>query len=508
MKLIQKISRVIFSRATIAFLLLAIQIIVIIFAYLFFSEHLLYFFGGFTVVSTIVVIHILNNRQNPAFQIAWIILIFALPVFGIFMYLWVRSQLIPKKLKSRLNLLHQKSAAFLPSSEIPSSEIKNPELKGMASYLSANNRYPLYSNTKVVYFPSGEAFFPDLLKELKKAKKFIFLEFFIIERGKMWNSVLEILKEKQKEGVEVRVLYDGTCSISLLPWDYPETLASYGIACKQYSPLKPFISTYHNNRDHRKIIVIDGKVSYTGGVNLADEYINEKMRFGYWKDVAIKFIGNATNTFTTLFLEMWNIDTPCTEVFLPYLAKNTTKESGFLIPYGDHPFDQEEVGKNVYLDMIHQAHECVHIMTPYLILDHEMITAMKLAAQRGVEVIIIMPHIPDKLYAYLLARTYYEELMDAGVKIYEFTEGFVHAKVVVRDHNCATVGTVNFDYRSFYLHYECGCYLFDHPVIPSIEKDFQATLQKCQKITIQNCKEYPLWKKAAGKILRLFAPLM
>lgn len=499
----KNIYRVIFSRTTISLLFLILQILVIFGVYTFFQEHLLYFFGGFTVLSTIVVIHILNSKENPAFQLSWIILIYALPVFGIFMYFWVRAQLIPKKLKNRLHILHQKSAIYLADFNQ-----RNDTLTGLPAYLSEKCHFPVYSNTKATYFASGEAFFPDLLDELQKAKKFIFLEFFIIERGKMWNQVLKVLKSKVEEGVEVRVLYDGTCSISLLPWDYPETLEQDGIHCKQYSPLKPFISTYHNNRDHRKIIVIDGKVSYTGGLNLADEYINEKERFGYWKDVAIKLTGNATNTFTMLFLEMWNLDVKEEESFGKYLDISYRKEKGFLIPYGDHPFDQEEVGKNVYLDMIHQAKSSIHIMTPYLILDNEMVTALTLAAKKNVEVIIIMPHIPDKLYAYLLARTYYEELLEANVEIYEFREGFVHAKVCIQDKNCAAVGSVNFDYRSFYLHYECGCYLLDHPAIPSIEKDFQETLEKSQKITLKSCQKYPLWKKIAGKILRLFAPLM
>lgn len=508
MKLLKRISRVIFSRTTITLVLLALQVLLFYLSYVVFREYILYFYGGYIILSLVVVIFILNNKQNPAFKIAWIIPILALPIFGTFMYLWVRLQLIPKKLNRKLLQLKLESARFLSNDVLLKDKNASSEIQNFGYYLYQENLFPTYTNVDVKYFPSGEEFFPDLLEQLKKAKKFIFLEFFIIERGIMWNSILDILKEKVQEGVEVRVLFDGTCSITLLPKNYSSELQQFGIQCKEFSPLKPFISTYQNNRDHRKIVVIDGIISYTGGVNLADEYINEKVRFGYWKDVAIRIEGDATNRFTMMFLEMWNIDRNHFESFEKYLGKSSISRKGYVIPYGDNPFDQETLAKNVFLNMIHSAEHYIHIMTPYLILDNELVTALCLTAKKGIDTSIIMPHIPDKMYAYLLARTYYEELLEAGVKIYEFTPGFVHAKVLVSDDIRAVVGSTNFDYRSLYLNFECGCCLYEHKSIPAIEKDFQNTLKSSHRISLGDCYQFKLTYKIIGKCLRLFAPLM
>ena len=348
-------------------------------------------------------------------------------------------------------------------------------------------------------------------EELRKAEKFIFLEYFIVEEGKMWNEILEILEQKVKEGVEVRFLYDGMCSIMLLPYSYPKKLRQMGIQCKMFSPIKPMLSTHQNNRDHRKILVIDGHTAFTGGVNLADEYINEKVRFGHWKDTAVMLKGDAVRSFTLMFLQMWNIDVRKPEEYEKYLlppSAEKREEMGFVCGYGDSPFDGENIGEQVYMELLHTAKRYVHIMTPYLILDNAMIRALTYAAKSGIETIIIMPHIPDKLYAYLLARTYYEELIRAGVQIYEYTPGFVHAKVFVSDDEKAVVGTINLDFRSLYLHFECAAMMMQNPVIQDVEADFQNTLQKCQKMTLEDCRHYNVFKRMTGRILRIFAPLM
>lgn len=507
MKLLKSISKIFFSRTTIAFILLIIQLVLFYTSYTFFKEYILLFYGGYTILSLVVVIFILNNQQNPAFKMAWIIPILALPIFGTFMYIWVRLQLIPKKLSKRFKELEHVTSSYLTPNIFNEKDVA-PDFKNISHYLYQDNLFPTYQNTKIKYFSCGEDYFQDLLIELKKANKFIFLEFFIIERGLMWNQILEILKEKVKQGLEVRVLYDGTCSFVSLPRNYPQELNELGIKCHEYSPLKPFISTYHNNRDHRKILVIDGLISYTGGINLADKYINEEIKYGYWKDTAIKMVGDATNRFTLMFLEMWNIPSQENENYSSYLSNSTVKENGYVIPFGENPFDQEYIAKNIFLDTIHQAHKYIHIMTPYLILDNELLTALKLVARKNVETIIMMPHIPDKRYAYWLARTYYEELIEAGVKIVEFTPGFVHAKVLVSDDKKAIVGSCNFDYRSLYLNFECGSYIYDHSVISSIEKDFQDTLKHCQNISLEDCHSLKLHYKILGKTLKLIAPLM
>ena len=330
----------------------------------------------------------------------------------------------------------------------------------------------------------------------------------------MWDSILEILEQKVREGVEVRFMYDGMCSLMLLPYRYPRQMEAKGIHCKAFSPIRPMLCTIQNNRDHRKIVVIDGHTAFTGGVNLADEYINEKPRFGYWKDTAVMLKGDAVKSFTMMFLQMWNIWEKTPLSYEKYLCREIPPQSaeaskgGFVMPYGDSPLDHEPVGKYVYVDILYQAKSYVHIMTPYLILDDETINALVFTAKRDVEVIIIMPHIPDKKYAFFLAHTYYEELLDAGVQIYEFTPGFVHAKVFTSDDEKAVVGTINLDFRSLYHHFECAAYMYQNPVVADIEKDFQETLKQCVKITKETCKAYPFYQKIAGKGLRLIAPLM
>ena len=330
----------------------------------------------------------------------------------------------------------------------------------------------------------------------------------------MWDTVLDILKEKVQEGVEVRVMYDGMCSLVLLPYRYPKELKKLGIKAKMFSPIVPFLSTTQNNRDHRKILIIDGKVAFTGGVNLADEYINKVVRFGHWKDVAVKITGEAVRSFTVMFLQMWNVYEKENEKenYNAYLEDIAFEEplcsDGFVIPYGDTPTRKTEVGKTVYESIVNGATRYIHIMTPYFIVDREFLDTMKYAAQRGVEVSMILPHIPDKKIAYYIARTFYPELLRAGVRVYEYTPGFVHAKVFVSDDSCATVGTVNLDYRSFYHHFECGAYFYDNQVVGKVEEDFEKTLEKCQLVTEEYYKRIPLHQKLIGRVSRLVAPLM
>ncbi|MDE6594758.1 MAG: cardiolipin synthase, partial [Oscillospiraceae bacterium] len=310
--------------------------------------------------------------------------------------------------------------------------------------------------------------------------------------------------------------YDGMCSLVLVPYSYPKKLIAQGVKCKMFSPIKPVLSTVQNNRDHRKILVVDGHTAFTGGVNLADEYINKCERFGHWKDTAVMIKGEAVAGFTMMFLQNWNItEYDCEDKYarfiktnFPEIAEKNLPTGGFVMPYGDSPLDNENVGQNVYLDILNRAEKYVHIMTPYLILDNEMTSALTYAAKRGVEVIIIMPHIPDKQYAYILARSYYKELISAGVKIYEYTPGFVHAKCFVSDGIRAVVGSINLDYRSLFLHFECACYFYMNSVVRQVEEDVQKTLEKCVEITVEDCKKYNVFKRIAGHLLRIIAPLM
>ena len=399
---------------------------------------------------------------------------------------------------------------------------------GLAKYLYNAGRFPVYNDCQAEFFPLGQDKYKEMIKQLESAEKFIFMEYFIVAEGKMWDSILEILKKKAAEGVEVRFMYDGTCSLMLLPYGYYKELAKYGIKSVPFSQIRPALSTYQNNRDHRKILIVDGKVAFTGGINLADEYINEIERFGYWKDTAIMVKGKAVKSFTTMFLEMWNVAVKngditvhdiekyvdCTDEYFDSNKddkenyKCLLRDGGYVIPYSDDPFTDERIGKQVYIDILNRASRYVHIMTPYLILDDEMVGALKYCAKRGVETIIIMPHVPDKIYAYLLARTYYKDLLESGVKIYEYTPGFVHAKLFVSDDLRGVVGTSNLDFRSLYLHFECCMYMYKNGAVYDIERDYQYTLSQSQEITIKDCDDYPWIKRIAGSLLRFIAPLM
>lgn len=507
------ILHIIFSRTFLIAVLLVIQIGIFIGTISMLEEHATSVYIGLIVLSLMVIVYIINRNENPAFKMSWILFVLMIPIVGTAFYIFMLIQPGTSYIRKRLFVLKDETDQYMEQNDslIEELRVSKPANANLAHYMSKVCGFPVHRNTKLTYFPLGEDKFVELKIQLENAKKFIFMEYFIVETGEMWNAILDILKRKVEEGVEVRFMYDGMCSISLLPYRYPQKLEKMGIKCKMFNPIKPVLSTQQNNRDHRKICVIDGKVAFTGGVNLADEYINEKVRFGHWKDTAIMLEGEAVQNFTVMFLQMWNIYEKKKEDYTKYLTPKTEefhRELGYVLPYGDSPYDNENTGEQVYFHILNHAKKYVHIMTPYLILDNEMITTLTYAAKCGIEVIIIMPHIPDKWYAFVLAKTYYEELISAGVQIYEYTPGFVHAKVFVSDDDTATVGTINLDFRSLYLHFECGTFIYNNQVVRDIEKDFQETLQKCQKVTVTDLRNRKLWEKVCGRVLRLIAPLM
>ena len=504
---------ILFGRTTLILFLVVIQLLIMLGLATILNDYAVYVYGGLTLIGAVIVIYIINERGNPAFNMTWMLLILIFPAFGCLFYIWVKSQLGTRYIGKRLRRLRLDTARYMQQDPgiIESLRESKPSNANLAHYMQYQLGFPTYQNTSAQYFACGEEKFPVLLEELKKAEKFIFLEYFIVEEGYMWGSILDILKEKAAAGVEVRFMYDGMCSISQLPYDYPKQIRKFGIQCKMFSPIRPILSTTQNNRDHRKICVIDGKVGFTGGINLGDEYINRKERFGYWKDTAVMIKGDAVQSLTTLFLQMWNVSEMKTEDFTGYLtnmAQTVQPELGFMLPYGDSPYDNENVGEEVYVHILNHAKKYVHIMTPYLILDNGMLDTLTRAAKSGIEVCIIMPHIPDKWYAFAVAKTYYRELIEAGVQIYEFTPGFVHAKIFVSDDDTATVGTINLDYRSLYLHFECGVFMYRNPVVYEIEKDFQETLKKCRKVSVSDMKKNGILMRICGRVLRLIAPLM
>ena len=516
MKKARKLLRIIFGRTAFVVMSLLLQISILLAGFRFLSHYMVYIYGGFTLLSAFVILYVVNKDENPSFKLAWIIPITVIPVFGTLLYLFLELQWEGKIINRKLRENISDTQPYLKQNPRYMEQLAKTSRSNanLAAYIENSGSYPVYGNTNVKYYPVGEEMFEDMKKELEKAKRFIFMEYFIVERGEMWDSLLEILERKVQEGVEVRFMYDGMCCLVRLPYSYPRELRAKGLKAKMFAPIRPALSTYQNNRDHRKILVIDGHTAFTGGINLADEYINRKVRFGHWKDTGIMVKGDAVTSFTMMFLQMWNITEKEPEDYGRYLRDPEffyppeLSMEGFVIPYGDSPLDQETVGELVYLDIINTARNYVHIMTPYLILNYELVQALQFAAKRGVETIIIMPHIPDKEYAFLLAKAHYEELIRAGVQIYEYTPGFVHAKVFTSDDEKAVVGTINMDYRSLYLHFECAAYIYRNEVIKDVERDFKETLAKSQVITLEECRHYPWYKKFAGRVLRLFAPLM
>lgn len=500
--MIKSLFKFLFSRVTIVISLLLVQIFVLLLFVKYLAPFVPMVFGSATILSMVVIVIILNSKENPSIKLSWLAVVSFLPILGAVLYSFFHFNIgylsYNKKIKHGIDY----SLQYIPNYQNDESIPK--QMQNLAYYLYKNGGYRLFGNTKVEYFPLGENKWNAMKMALKQAESFIFLEYFIVEEGKMWDELLQILIEKVKEGVEVRVLYDGTCAFTTLPFDYDKTLQKQGIQCKLFAPIKPFMSTHYNNRDHRKILVIDNKIAFNGGVNLADEYINQKEVHGHWKDTAILLEGEAVCNLTLMFLQMWNQD----DDYDRYLTKYSVHEKGSVITYGDNPYDQEKVGEMIYLDILNTATDFVYIASPYLIIDNEMITSLCFAAKRNVDVRILLPHIPDKKFVHIQARSHYQELIEAGVKIYEYTPGFVHAKMFISDDQKAVVGTINLDYRSLYLHFECATYLYQHPVISTIKKDYLETLEKSQLVTIQDLKADPFWNRILGKILKMFAPIM
>ena len=502
----------VFSRLGIILILFILQVMCMIGIFHWFEGFLPHIFGGTILFTVIMVLYLLNSRMDPTAKITWLTVIMLMPVFGALLYWYTQSDVGHRALKKRINsLLDETKNALSQSEEVKKNLTKEaPQNAALACYLNKSGCHPVYDKTRVTYFSTGKEKWEEMLVQLEKAEHFIFLEYFIVDEGLMWGRVLEILARKAKEGVDVRVMYDGTCEFSTLPHDYPKRLRALGIKCKIFSPLSPFVSTHYNYRDHRKILVIDGHTAFTGGVNLADEYINHIERYGHWKDVAVMLQGEAVKSFSLMFLQMWNIDEKTFEFekFLSFPEPVYEQSAGYVIPYGDCPLDNDRVGELVYMDILNRAVKYVHIMSPYLILDGEMEMALKFAAERGVDVTMILPGIPDKALPYALAKTHYASLLESGIKIYEYTPGFVHAKIFVSDDREAVVGTINLDYRSLYHHFECATYMYKTDNIPDIEEDFEETLRQCRQVTVETVRKEKLCTKLLGFVLKVIAPLM
>ncbi len=501
--------KMIFSRMSIILLLLLLNIGLLFAVFAWFEEFLPHFYGGTAIFTVVMVLYLINSSMDPTAKITWLIVIMLLPVFGSLLYLFTCKEIghrAVRKMLERIYAASRTSEMVGPADEALAQA--DPGAAALTRYISRFSGLPLCRNTDAVYFPLGEEMLAQLLPELEKAEKSIYLEFFIIDEGLMWGRILEILARKAAAGVDVRVMYDGTCEFLLLPKGYPKKLKALGIDCRVFAPVTPFLSTHYNYRDHRKILTIDGKVAFTGGVNLADEYINAKHPFGHWKDTAVMLKGEAAQQFERMFLQIWSLEDKSIVIPPVQPQKAPAVQAGFVLPYCEDPLDHERVGRQVYIDILNRAQHYVHIMTPYLILDGELESALCYAAKRGVEVSLLLPGIPDKRIPYALAKSHYPVLVEAGVKIYEYSPGFVHAKVVVADDREAVVGTINFDYRSLYHHFECAAYLHSCPCIQDIAADFMRCVSLSRAVTPQSiCKE-KLFYKLAGPLLKAVATLM
>lgn len=506
----------VFSRTTIIFILLVLQVWLLSASLgwlgLNLGQYKIYFQVAEWVITVTCVLYLVNNRMDTTSKITWLIMIMLAPLLGSLFLIYSRTDLGFRVLKRRLKEVILNSSDQLVQDEAVVDELKSQHSTAynLVEYLRrSDNKFPVCRDTAVTYLPTGESFFAKMKEELLKAERFIFLEYFIIDEGVMWGELLAILQEKAKQGVEVRVLYDGMNELSRLSFDYTERLEQLGIKARAFAPIRPFISTYYNYRDHRKILVIDGQVAFNGGANLADEYINEIERFGHWKDTGVVLKGPAVDSFTVLFLQMWT-SMGADEEMADYigLAQPQAEAEGYVIPYGDSPLDRDNVGENVYIDMLNHARRYVHIMTPYLILSSELEHAIRFAAERGVDVKLMMPGIPDKKIPYALAKTYYKSLMASGVEIYEYTPGFNHSKVFVADGIKAVVGTINLDYRSLYHHFECATYLYRSQAVLDVEADFQNTLGVCHRVTEEDLANLPIIMRLTGIFAKIFAPLL
>lgn len=467
----------------------------------------------FRLISIVVALYVVSKNDKGGYRLIWVFLILMFPVFGGVLYVFLNFQMSTNYYAKNLGEVIKATEKDFPMDPSVKEALakKHPTYLKSVEYLEKNMHFPIYKNTKAKYLSPGEKFWPVLLEKLQSAEKYIFMEYFTIGDGKFWDSVLEILKEKAQKGVVVRIMYDDMGCFLSLPSDYADYLNSLGIQCKVFNSFRPFFTTIQNNRDHRKITSIDGKVAFCGGLNLSDEYVNEKERFGYWKDSAVMLEGEGAWSLTGFFLQMWNGAESKPEDFSkfnPWLKqKCEIKARGFVQPYNDIPIDNEHVGESVYMNMITSAEKFIYISTPYLILDEDMIEALCLAAKSGIDVRIITPAKYDKWMIHQATRSYYRDLVRAGVHVYEYTPGFMHSKTVVVDDKQATVGSVNWDYRSLYLHFECGAWLCDNAAVHDVYYDLQQAIEVSDEVLPEELNYHRAWS-LFRLILRLISPIL
>ena len=519
-KPLRSLLKLLFNRIFYVALALVVQLSWLLIALFRLMEYSRWVTIGMQVVGFLVVLWIVNKKINPSYKLAWTMLILIFPVFGVSLYLLFGKSRIGTVMEQHYQNLIDETAEYLEGSECTRKHLNEDDrsMRIQSDYIWQYSRYPVHENTTAEYFQVGDDMFPVLVHELEQAKHYIFIEYFIINDGVMWQTILNILEKKAKEGVDVRLIYDGFGCLTTLPYKYDQEMRRRGIKCEVFNKFRPILNIIQNNRDHRKITVIDGKVGYTGGYNLANEYFNYTHPYGEWKDTGIRLEGDAVASLTVAFLEMWeasgktpaDVDVLDIEAQKKYLVQHPyqAKQTGYIQPYADCPLDGIQVGEDVYISIVNKADRYCWFMTPYLIITDEMTHALSLAARRGVDVRIITPGIPDKKLIYSITRSFYHNLVQDGVRIYEWTPGFCHAKMSVADDCMATCGTINLDYRSLYHHFENGCFMADCDAVLDIRRDMEQTLEQCREVT----EKYKSGRSATLRLgqlfLRLFAELL
>ena len=508
-KLIDNLIRFLTSRIFLVAAILLTQLIMIM-AFILHIGIFPYVRYAIYILNIYLVVKVVNRYSNTSYKLAWVIIILGLPLTGGIIYLMFAERKVPKQLRAKILEEVGEAKLLFKHQDI---HFKDKHVEKIFNYVSRVSDYPYYQNTKIKHFKAGELFFEDLIERLDEAQEFVFIEMFIIKNGYMLNTLMDKLKECRSRGVKVYVLYDDGGNITCLPEHFEESLKSIGIEVCAFSPVSVRLSLLSraNNRSHRKIIVIDNKYAYTGGFNLADEYINKIVRFGYWKDTGILMHGEAVWNYTVTFIQFFNAST-VKEKQLNYLdfklEHDFDKHDSIILPFSDSPTDDEDIGRSVHLSMIHSAKRYVYIQTPYLVIGYNFLTALTVAAKSGVEVILTVPHIPDKKSVFMVTRSNYETLLKAGVKIYEYTPGFVHSKMIVADDILAINGTINMDFRSYYLNYECGTLIYNDQEIIKMREDYLETIAKSEEITLEKVKNVNPIVVIARAILNVFAPLL
>ncbi|MBQ9384569.1 MAG: cardiolipin synthase [Ruminiclostridium sp.] len=505
-----RLGKILSSRLFIVSILILIQILIIVIPLTFLSAFFVPLYLFFDAFSFFIALSIVNRNNNPDFKIAWLIPVLCFPVGGALLYIMFgRSHLNKKNTVKLKNAVGSSGDIITPNTELLGRiNAENAHLYREASYIINNSRSNVYEFTETQFLNPGILFFECLVHDLKKAEHYIFLEYFIIGEGEMWGQILSILKERAANGIEVRLIYDDIGTINLLPVDYPEQLKEYGISAVVFNPYKPSLDRFMNYRDHRKFAIIDGKVAFTGGINIADEYINRKERFGFWEDSSVRLEGDAVKKVVVLYLEMWYFATGEMQNYTKYAVEHKAKHDGYVIPFSDEPLFRGLIHENAYINVINNAKKYVYICTPYLILDDVMESALIRAAKSGVDVKIITPHHPDKKYVFELTQANYARLIADGVHIYEFVPGFIHTKMIISDDATAIVGTCNFDYRSFYLHFENGVWMYRCKAVAEAYESFLKALSVSEEIPSDFEEEMSFGRTLVRSVLKVISPML